>query len=321
MKRYLLIAVVVSAMLLSCCGVNSRSEKTEYYCESETTASVESTTENITAETLTEEVTEELTMFVPEYEGDYGSAGYITDRTLVVSIFADDYTSQWNMNSYEDKMLIADTLTDMGIAVEWLEENTARYEKGAEFIYDWRKYPELKYETQLHGVMVSETAEEFDVQELYLEQNVSSEELKAQFEAENIIYVFFFNTDYENTVNSWTFSDSYDPFYAECVNIFLKHDGFDTYPSTYAHEFLHCFGAPDLYYENAQIPQYYVEHCEETDCNDIMFRTYEGSAVYSDFTELDAYYVGLTDQCDEVDKWSLGLSDYINWYDLPVTYE
>ncbi len=301
---------LASAVILAGC-----TETFSEHC-SETTAVSEVTT----AEPATE-ATAELTEYVPEYEGDYGSAGYITDRTIVVSVFADDYTSQWDMNSYEDKLLVAETLADLGIAVDWLVEKTAQYAEGAEFIYDWREHPELKYETQLHGVMVSETAEEFDVQELYLEQNVPSEELKAQFEAENVIYVFFFNTDYENTVNSWTFSKSFEPFYAECVNIFLKHDGFDTYPSTYAHEFLHCFGAPDLYYENAQIPQYYVDHCKETDCNDIMFRTYEGKKVYSDFTELDAYYVGLIEQCDEVDEWSLGLSDYINWYDLPTTYE
>lgn len=301
---------LISTLFLSCCEKNTESENTSDYNDSVITV--------VSEETIAEpivETTAELTEFESDYEGDLGSAGYIIDRTLVVSIFADDYTSQWDMNSYEDKMLIDETLDDLEIAIDWLEEKTAQYAEGAEFIYNWKEYPELRYETQLHGEIVSETADNFDMQELYLKFYVPSEKLKEEFEAENVLYVFFFNTDYENTVNSWAYSEGYEPFYAECVNIFLKHDGFDTYPSTYAHEFLHCFGAPDLYYETTQIPQYYVEHCEETDCNDIMFRTYEGDKILSDFTELDAYYVGLIDQCDEVVEWNLGLSDYISRFD------
>ena len=36
-----------------------------------------------------------------------------------------------------------------------------------------------------------------------------------------------------------------------------------------------------------------------------------GKWIINDFTELDAYYVGLTDHCDEVEKWGLAKSEHL----------
>ncbi len=70
------------------------------------------------------------------------------------------------------------------------------------------------------------------------------------------------------------------------------------------------FGAPDPYYANNVISQSYVDYCESITSGDIMFSTYIGEHISNEFTELDAYYVGLTDSSETVEAWDLGLSEH-----------
>ena len=79
-----------------------------------------------------------------------------------------------------------------------------------------------------------------------------------------------------------------------------------------AHEIMHCFGAYDLYYASSAIPQAYVDHCRITDSNDIMYTVSLGTTIPQLFTQLDAYYLGLVDSCDEVDTWGLGKSSFLD---------
>ena len=85
----------------------------------------------------------------------------------------------------------------------------------------------------------------------------------------------------------------------------------DEPPSAYAHELLHAFGVPDLYYTGGLIPQAYVDYCKETGSQDIMY-TINGDMdrITGQLTELDAYYLGLTARPAEADRWQLGLSEY-----------
>lgn len=87
-------------------------------------------------------------------------------------------------------------------------------------------------------------------------------------------------------------------------------DVFDAPPATYAHEILHAFGAPDLYYVDTGIPQEFVDYCSQTGCNDIMFTVNAGETIDSDFTPIDAYYVGIGARPAEADEWGLGPSEY-----------
>lgn len=127
-----------------------------------------------------------------------------------------------------------------------------------------------------------------------------------------MIYFFLFNTPYEHTPNPWSlgFSSSTD-YDIEYVNLYIRFgDMFDAPPSTYAHEILHAFGAPDLYYVDTGIPQEFVDYCSQTGCNDIMFTVNAGETISSEFTPLDAYYVGIGPRPAEADEWDLGPSEY-----------
>lgn len=65
-----------------------------------------------------------------------------------------------------------------------------------------------------------------------------------------MVYFFLFNTPYEHTPNPWSLGFLSSPDYdIEYVNLYIRFgDVFDAPPATYAHEILHAFGAPDLYY-------------------------------------------------------------------------
>lgn len=69
----------------------------------------------------------------------------------------------------------------------------------------------------------------------------------------------------------------------------------DEPPSAYAHELLHAFGVPDLYYTGGLHPTGLRGLLKETGSQDIMY-TINGDMdrITGQLTELDAYYLGLT---------------------------
>ena len=125
--------------------------------------------------------------------------------------------------------------------------------------------------------------------------------------------MFYFNTDESNRVRSNASGDIVNK-KTETISVFVRtarSDGFN-YASAacLAHEIMHCFGAYDLYYASETIPQAYVDYCKRTASWDIMYSTNQGSTVFHLFTPLDAYYMGIVDNCDEVTEWGLGKSTF-----------
>ena len=258
--------------------------------------------------------------YVSPYGGELGTAGSLTGRSLLISIFTDDAGTSWS-DSEEDRAMIDDTLDNLRISTEYLTGQAAAYGSDAAFIGDWKQYPELYYTAVFSENLVTEYGDMYNVQKDWIESNVRTEELKERFRADNVIYLFFFNTDYTNQVNPWYLGYSCSPdYYIEFCNIFVRFDDiFVTKPPSYAHEMMHCFGAHDLYYANEFIPQEYVEYLMNTYSNDIMYTVADSKDIPNDFTALDAYYVGILDDCEEVSQWGLARSEHEN--DIPITQE
>jgi hypothetical protein len=145
--------------------------------------------------------------------------------------------------------------------------------------------------------------------------NIPSETLKEKYQAQNIIYMFYFNTDERNTINSWALGNDQNV-NTEIINVFVRDSIADTFhytsASSLAHEIMHCFGAQDLYYASSAIPQAYVDHCRITGSMDIMYTVSLGTNIAQLFTPLDAYYLGLVDSCDEVTTWGLKKSSFLD---------
>ena len=94
--------------------------------------------------------------------------------------------------------------------------------------------------------------------------------------------------------------------------------GRENTPAVYAHEILHCFGAVDLYYASDAVPQAYVDHLESTRAFDLMNRCYfsDYDRVTTAFSDVDAYFVGLLDDCGDARKYGLGPNIFQKWGDL-----
>lgn len=148
-------------------------------------------------------------------------------------------------------------------------------------------------------------------QNQWLEDHIDTTYLLDRYDADNIVFLFFFNTDYSNDVNPWSLGHrNGDYIKLEFSNIYMKFDNYDAAAGTYAHELMHAFGAPDMYYANDCIPQEYVDHLKDIGSNEIMYTVSLSNGITNDFTDLDAYYVGIGPRPEEADQWSLGISEH-----------
>ena len=247
-----------------------------------------------------------------EYQ-KFGSAGYIDAGTVIVSIFVTDTQTSWDFTNSTHNALANEMRNNIGAATSWISEKVKAYNANAEFFYDWAQDDELVYSVKFYQPLVTSEGTYYYDQVKYIEKYIDTDALLKKYDAKNIIYMFFFNTPYSNQHNSWSVNKKHnDTFRTEIINIYHKFDDkFIAQPSVYAHEIMHCFGAKDLYYANKYIPQSYVDYCKKNKIRDIMFTVDYGKEITCYFSELDAYYMGLTQSCDEVKKWNMQPSDYV----------
>lgn len=251
-----------------------------------------------------------------------GTCGEIEGTTLLVSVFLNDSTSSW-----EDNLtVVGDALKYTGIATEWISKAASSYGCDCEFIYDWNEYSDLYYEGTVDADMTGVDSNTDFVDEIgwkFIDENIDSKELLEKYNADNIGYMFYLNTPKSNNMTSCTrdyYEDMVYPY--EMCYIYMFVDDEEETPAGIAHEILHTFGAPDLYLEDTDGENYgvsrsLVEELEDTMSNDIMFTTYDAKngnpyfdRITNDFTDVDAYYVGLIDSCDFVDQWNLKPSQH-----------
>ena len=242
---------------------------------------------------------------------DHGSAVTPEGKTLLVSIFAGDSSCAWDKSSEEDNARKQQSLSDLQAAAAFLSAQVKRYGKELSFICDWKENADLVYEADFDMLLVRSDGSGYSTQDAWLKANIDTVKLLEKYQADNIIFLFLFNTDEDNTVNPWSLGRANgDYILLEYSNIYLKYDGLDVQPATYAHEILHAFGAHDMYYANSYFPQKYVDYLKQTPCNDIMYTIAETHEITNDFTDLDAYYVGIAPRPAEAEQWGLGLSEH-----------
>ena len=245
---------------------------------------------------------------------DLGSAGELSGTTLLVAVFADDAYTNWDFTTVRDRDTKNLMRRHLSVAAKWLEQQCQAYGVTSRFVYDWESNPDLYYTYDFGRTnLVRPDSGEYWKQAFYVEDHIPSEQLKQKYNAQNILYLFYLNTDEQNTVNSWCLADA-QGMKTEIVNIFVRDDLPTGYyymsASGLAHEILHSFGAHDLYYASEVIPQAYVDLCTKTGSNDIMYTISQGGGITQVLSLLDAYYVGLVDDCELVDRWGLGKSTH-----------
>ena len=140
----------------------------------------------------------------------------------------------------------------------------------------------------------------------FIDTRIDAQGLKEKYGAENIIFFFFLNTGQENQVNPRALRKrAGDMWENELVNCYMRFRGYVMPPASMAHEILHCFGAPDLYYQNDWIPQEYVDVCRDKYSDDIMYSVNKGDEIARDITQVTAYYLGFAETFGDVEEYGL----------------
>ena len=312
---FTLLAAAMSCVVFASCSVFEAdiSETTEETSK-ETVPTVTESRE--TTKETTVETTTETTAASSEEQGytidlDHGSAVTPEGNVLIFSIFADDNNSSWDYSSDEDLDFMDEINDQLRVATEYLEEQVGRYGKEVSFIYDWEENDGLIYKTTFDHDISNLEPGWYSKMDNWILYNIETEELVEQYDADNVIYMFFFNTDYSCETHSCTIDHACGDYILNEFSIInMKHNGYDMTNASIAHEILHSFGAPDLYYANELIPEEYVQELKDSDSDDIMFTVSISYEIVNDFTDLDAYYVGIAPRPEVADEWSLGESEH-----------
>ena len=244
------------------------------------------------------------------YDGKQGNAGPLQGNTIIISFFTSDKNTKWT-DSKADEKAKKNVLKRLKDATEYLSKNAAEYGKKLTFIYDWEKYSDLMYLAEFEKDLVISTGNNYYLQKSLIEKNIKTQTLKNKYHADNIVYFFFLNTSFDNMIKPWTIThNNCDYCNVEFTNLFIRFNNKFTASSTFAHEMMHQFGAPDFYYANEYIPQNYVDYLDSIKSKDLMFYINYGSSIESKFTDLDAYYVGIAPRPVEANRWNLGKNEY-----------
>ncbi len=258
----------------------------------------------------------------PEPENPLGLCGSIDGKTVIVTLFCSDYNTVFDPEDPEDLEKTERAREYLGIAVDFITEQTAKYGAETEFFWDWEEDPELMLYRNIPAEGMS-SSDSFYWTLRILNQTVDTEELLEKYGADNIAYLtvfdstdeFYGNIQAYNSVKS-NFSD--DPHEFVCMCFYNGEAKQETGPAAYAHELLHLFSVPDLYEAASPygITEEYVEYVKEAYPNEIMLHTRDENDRYTydridkEISEITAYYLGLTDSCGDVERFGLGASDF-----------
>jgi len=252
---------------------------------------------------------------------DFGFAKKITDRTVIVSVFSDAPNVRRSSGAFE-----ADCLERLKGACEFIAEGCQSYAAKTDILYDWEKYPELKVSYQFDDDF-TQSAEDIKLIEEYLkEEEKSRSALLTEYEAESILYIFYFDTDEENAVPTQCYmctgkAAPSDEFIVMNNYVNQNREGV----AAYVHELLHAFGAPDLYTTeggfSGKITQEYVDYLGNVYHNnnkqvDIMYTVHSRNPSYNldsyIIGQTTAYYLGLIEKenCPDAKEYGLGISTF-----------
>lgn len=308
--------ILISFLLcLSFCGCGDSFEEEEYY-ESEEYEEYDE--ESYDYEEETEPESETLTDTV-DLEFPYGTCGKAEGKLVLVSVFADDASSSWDFqNSEQDLETYSSMATMTRIGCDWLEEQASKYGKNLEIISDFEADEELFYQASLNAEF-DDNQYHIDEVKGFIDDSLSglTEHLIEKYKADNICFAFYFNKSEDSQMSSCAYEylgPEMDLPY-ECVLYGAHVHGFVQGPAMYAHEILHCFGAPDFYFANTSIEpicisQEFSDYCKENHINEIMYSSYDvindginTDAVTNELTDLTAYYLGWVDYNEECERF------------------
>lgn len=259
--------------------------------------------------------------------GEHGTAGIAEGNTVLVSVFVTADGMAWDET--EDAELIEQQRENIAVAAEWLTEQAELYGKEFTFVYDWEEDAQLRYYAELKRSMLyigGNINDGYNYLWDYINNEIPSQQLVDRYEAANIVYLVFYNTDNGNCIPPFTEDTNFSPESSYDIVMLptVYSEGIQHLsPPVIAHEILHTFGAPDLYRTGTYVNQYgmnseFMQYCEENYANEIMLHTYDKEQLMMYFgyipmeiTEVTAYYIGWLDEMPEIlDEYGLHYSQH-----------
>lgn len=251
-----------------------------------------------------------------------GSAQELEGDILVVTIFADDYYTEWDFNDRTDIDTYRSIYDYTRIATDKITEWGKDYGKNVHFIWDWDQHEDLVYFAVMPTDMT--TAVESSLSEKYswdfIDRYINTDELLNKYDANGIVYNMYIDTPQDNTAVTCTrcwFMNMKKPY--EVCYFFTRDIYYNLNPGVVAHEMLHAFGAPDLYCTDriTGITQEYNKWADSVYLDDIMFQINSGDYYYdkitNNVTDITAYYIGWTDYSKTVSDWGFNESEHIKY--------
>ena len=257
-----------------------------------------------------------------EKDSILGSAGYLRDDVVLVSIYVDDADSAWDEGK-QDK-----ARSCIAVACEYLEEQAAHYGQELRLYYDVTEHPELAYRMEYERDAAADDTN-FDMRLWkWIEQNVPVGGLQEVYGTDNIGFLalvakeggaytnVFYVEDPKNYYNEISVLYYYYPY----VRVNDRE-----VPAVYAHEILHQFGAIDLYEGSGDFSPENCAYVAEHYPDDIMYSAYDddGRLRYDEIRlevgPVTAYYLGWLDELPEEDR--AGMKDYERSYVAGFSYD
>lgn len=247
-----------------------------------------------------------------------GSCYSITGTTVIVTIFVSDPVNSWDFNQKADMDTYSKIYYRLKTATEWLTKQIKRYGANPTFVWDWYNQDYLYYTYTSDRYLARQ---DYTYQEIrtFIQNNIDLERIKRYYRADNVVFLACYDDPpktYEGcTAWNWDYEASgANKEYALEIIWISDEDRHAKKVSaaSFAHEIMHCFGAVDLYTASENIPQRYVNHLKSSKSKDIMFAIDYNTpeSIGEKFTELDAYYLGLTRNSADQKKYGLGIGSH-----------
>lgn len=245
----------------------------------------------------------------------YGSAGLLTEPTVLVSIYLNDAAGGrvWT----EDAK--AQSQQYLATAVSWLQEQAAQYGKTVTLYCDdgtancplRRSYTPR---STMQGGRDTEESNDFLNEMDALSATLDTAALQQTYSTDRVAFLYFLPLS-GGSFTMVHYADDEDAYYYEYSCLYrsdvYSEDGESESPATYAHEILHLFGAPDLYGGSTDsfVDDELVAYVESTYPDEIMYSTYNADgtsqfdAIDKSISPLTAYCLGLADTCPELEQF------------------
>ena len=247
----------------------------------------------------------------------YGSAGLLTEPTVLVSVYINDAAGGrvWTENAK------AETRQYLATAVQWLNEQAEAYGQTLNLYYDdgaansslCRSYTP---HAAVRGGRDSDESDALLTELDAVSATLDTAALQQTYGTDRIAFLYFLPVS-GASFTMVHYADDGDDYYYEYSCLYrydvYAADGESESPATYAHELLHLFGAPDLYEGSSDdfVDDALIAYVEEIYPDEIMNSTYNDDGT-SSFTSVDktispltAYCLGLTDTCPELEQFPL----------------